>query len=53
MTVGSRQRARWVLAFAHCAYLVRVALVCAETLDERPRVLPSGWASVLCVFGLR
>ncbi|MDA8295300.1 MAG: hypothetical protein M0004_01710 [Actinomycetota bacterium] len=42
-----------VLAFAHCKYLVEAAIASAEMLEEPPDSLPSGWASVLCVFGLR
>ncbi|MGD0696503.1 MAG: hypothetical protein ABSB82_16910 [Terriglobia bacterium] len=41
-----------VEAFFHARYFVEMAVKYAE-LAEPPEMLPSGWAALLCIYGLR
>jgi hypothetical protein len=52
--------ARWleetrpiVEAFLHARYFLAMVVKYARELDAPPNVLPSGWASVLYLYGLR
>ncbi|MGB8931946.1 MAG: hypothetical protein WCC48_11925 [Anaeromyxobacteraceae bacterium] len=37
----------------HARYFLTMAVTYAEELDEAPRLMPSGWAAVLYLYGLR
>jgi hypothetical protein len=41
-----------VEAFFHARYFVEMAVKYAE-LAEPPQMMPSGWAALLCLYGLR
>ena len=41
-----------VQAFLHARYFVEMAVKYAE-MAELPGLLPSGWAALLCLYGLR
>ncbi|MDQ3033269.1 MAG: hypothetical protein M3Y87_12695 [Myxococcota bacterium] len=52
--------ARWteatrpiVEAFLHARYFLEMAVKYGRELDAPPRVMPSGWASLLYLYGLR
>lgn len=40
-------------AFFHARIMLDFVVRYGEELDEPPQLLPSGWAAVLCLFGLR
>jgi hypothetical protein len=40
-------------AFFHARYFLEMVVRYGRELDEPPRLLPSGWASVLYLYGLR
>jgi hypothetical protein len=40
-------------AFAHARYFLEMVVRYGRTLDEPPMLLPSGWAAVLYLYGLR
>lgn len=40
-------------AFFHARFLLEMAVKAGRTLDEPPQLLPSGWAAVLYLYGLR
>ena len=40
-------------AFWHAEYMLRMAVRYGRELDEAPDFLPSGWAALLCLFGIR
>lgn len=40
-------------AFFHARYFLEMAIRYGRKLDHPPRVLPSGWAALLCLYGLR
>ncbi len=40
-------------AFFHAKYFLAMACRYGRELDEPPQVLPSGWASLLYLYGLR
>lgn len=42
-----------VEAFFHARYFLEMVCKYGRELDEPPRLLPSGWASVLYLYGLR
>jgi hypothetical protein len=42
-----------VEAFFHAHYFLRMACKYGRELDEPPSAMPSGWAAVLYLFGLR
>lgn len=42
-----------VEAFFHARYFLEMAIRYGRKLDHPPRVLPSGWAALLCLYGLR
>ncbi len=42
-----------VEGFFHAQYFLRMACKYGRELDTEPNVMPSGWASVLCLFDLR
>lgn len=42
-----------VEAFFHAHYFLRMAIKYGKDLDSAPNCLPSGWAAVLYLFGLR
>ena len=48
------RRARpMVEAYFHAKYMLDMMIKYGEELDEAPRMLPSGWASVLYIFNMR
>ncbi|MGO9270647.1 MAG: hypothetical protein ACLQOO_10420 [Terriglobia bacterium] len=42
-----------VQAFFHARYFLEMAIKYAAELAEPPQMLPSGWAALLCLYGLR
>jgi hypothetical protein len=40
-------------AFWHAEYMLRMVVRYGRDLDQAPRLLPSGWAAVLYLYGLR
>jgi hypothetical protein len=42
-----------LMAFWNAKYFLEQMLVAADELDEAPQVLPSGWAAILYLYGLR
>ncbi len=42
-----------VEAFFHAKYFLEMAVKYGLELDEPPSVLPSGWAALLCLYGMR
>lgn len=42
-----------VEAYHHCRYFLSMAVKHGETLDAPPEILPSGWAAILHLYGLR
>ena len=40
-------------AFWHSKYFLEQMLAAADDIDEAPQILPSGWAAVLYLYGLR
>lgn len=42
-----------VEAFFHARFMLEMVVKFAHSLDEPPRILPSGWAAVLHLYGLR
>lgn len=40
-------------AFWHAEYMLRMAVRYGRELDEAPAVLPSGWAALLYLYGIR
>jgi hypothetical protein len=42
-----------VEAFFHARYFLEMVCKYGEELDSPPQVLPSGWAAVLYLYGLR
>lgn len=40
-------------AFFHARYFVEMAVKYAVELQEPPQPMPSGWAALLCLYGLR
>ena len=42
-----------VEAFFHAKFFLEMAVKYGEELDQIPEVLPSGWAALLCLYGLR
>jgi hypothetical protein len=39
-------------AFLHALYFLKMAAQCAS-LDEPPQPMPSGYAALLCLYGIR
>ena len=48
-----RQTRPMIEAFFHARFFLEMVVKYAEVLEEPPRTLPSGWASVLYLFNLR
>ena len=42
-----------VQAFLHARYFLEMAVKYAAELDKPPQGLPSGWAALLCLYGIR
>ena len=42
-----------VQAFFHARYFVEMAVKYAAELAEPPQPMPSGWAALLCLYGIR
>ncbi len=42
-----------VQAFFHAKYFVEMAVKYAAELAEPPQPMPSGWAALLCLYGIR
>jgi len=42
-----------VQAFLHARYFLEMAAKYATELEEPPQPMPSGWAALLCLYGLR
>lgn len=40
-------------AFFHAKHMLEMVCKYAKELDEPPEILPSGWATVLCLYNLR
>jgi hypothetical protein len=40
-------------AFFHAKYFLEMVVKYGKELEEAPQLLPSGWAAVLCLYGLR
>ena len=40
-------------AFFHAKYFLEMAVKYGKELEEAPQMLPSGWASLLCLYRLR
>jgi hypothetical protein len=40
-------------AFFHAKYFLEMVVKYGKELDEAPNSLPSGWASILCLYNLR
>lgn len=40
-------------AFLHARYFLEMAVKYAEELDKPPQLLPSGWAAMLSLYGIR
>lgn len=40
-------------AFWHAEYMLRMAIRYGKELDEAPSLLPSGWAALLYLYGIR
>ena len=40
-------------AFFHARFMLEMVVKFARTMDEPPQILPSGWAAVLYLYGLR
>jgi len=54
MTPMSTDQTRPILeAFWHTKYFLAIIAKYGKELQNAPQVLPSGWASVLCLFSLR
>lgn len=49
---GKRMRP-FIEAFFHARYFVEMAVKYADTLQEPPRLIPSGWAALLSLYGIR
>ena len=43
----------FVEAFFHAKYFLEMVIKYGKELNEPPKMLPSGWAAVLCLYGLR
>jgi len=59
-TWTAEHNARWLQetrpileAFFHARYMLEMAVAYGKELDRPPAVLPSGWAALLYLFGLR
>jgi hypothetical protein len=44
---------RFVEAFFHARYFLEMAVKYGRELKESPNLLPSGWAALLCLYGIR
>ena len=42
-----------VQAFLHAKYFLEMAVKYADKFDAPPETMPSGWAAMLCLYGLR
>ena len=42
-----------VEAFLHAKYFLEMAVKYGEELEVAPRLMPSGWAGLLCLFNMR
>ncbi|MBI4584895.1 MAG: hypothetical protein HY717_12850 [Planctomycetes bacterium] len=42
-----------VEAFLHAKYFLEMAVKYGTELEEAPNLLPSGWAALLCLYGVR
>ena len=42
-----------VQAFLHARYFLEMAVKYAAQLEKPPQSLPSGWAALLCLYGIR
>lgn len=40
-------------AYLHAHHLLKLAVKYAQTLDAPPQSLPYGWATLLCLYGIR
>jgi len=40
-------------AFFHAKYFLEIAVKYGKKLESAPNMLPSGWAALLCLYGLR
>jgi len=42
-----------VEAYLHCKYMVEMTVKYGKELEYPPLMLPSGWATLLCLYGVR
>ncbi len=42
-----------VEAFFHARYFLEMAVKCGKELESPPQLMPSSWAALLCLYGLR
>ena len=40
-------------AFFHARYFLEMAVKYGRELERPPQIIPSGWAAILCLYGLR
>lgn len=40
-------------AYFHARYMLEAAVKAGDELDDPPQILPSSWAALLCLYGLR
>ncbi len=43
----------FVEAFFHAEFFLKMAIKYGKELEKAPNMLPSGWAALLCLYGLR
>ena len=49
----TRHTRPFVEAFFHARFFLEMAVKYAKELDSAPTTLPSGWAALLCLYGMR
>jgi hypothetical protein len=49
----SRHTRPFIEAFFHARYFLEMAVKYGAKLDEAPSFMPSGWAAMLCLYGIR
>ena len=49
----TRHTRPFVEAFFHARFFLEMAVKYGEELDTAPTTLPSGWAALLCLYGMR
>lgn len=49
----ARQTRPFVEAFFHARFFIEMAVKYGKELETAPTLLPSGWAALLCLYGIR